>query len=83
MDNRFTPRAPTVILVGAHTKFVGCVGFQVVDDCFAGWAGLIDPLPVPFSVADGVEPKTRYRWSQTELKSAEQHKCGSTILRMK
>lgn len=59
MDDRFTPRAPAVIFVGAYTKLVGSVGFQVVDDGFAGWAGLIDPLPVPLSVADGVEPETK------------------------
>lgn len=59
MDNWFTPRAPAVIFVGAHAKLVGSVGFQVVDDGFAGWAGLIDPFPVSLSVADGVEPETK------------------------
>lgn len=61
VDDRFAPRAPAVVFVGAHTKLVGGVGFQVVDDGFAGWAGLVDPLPVPLSVADGVEPETRKR----------------------
>lgn len=61
VDDRFAPRAPAVVFVGAHAKLVGGVGFQVVDDGFAGWAGLVDPLPVPLSVADGVEPETRKR----------------------
>lgn len=61
VEDRFTPRAPAVLFVGAYAKLVGGVGFQVVDDRFAGWAGLVDPLPVPLSVADGVEPETRKR----------------------
>lgn len=59
MDDRFAPRAPAVVFVGAYAELVGGVGFQVVDDGFAGGAGLVDPLPVPLSVADGVEPNTR------------------------
>lgn len=59
VDDRFAPRAPAVVFVGAYAKLVGSVGFQVVDDGFAGWAGLVDPFPVPLSVADGVEPATR------------------------
>lgn len=68
VDDRFTPRAPTVVFVGADPKLVGGVGLQVVDDCFAGWAGLVDPLPVPLSVADGVEPGTRRRQITKERK---------------
>lgn len=61
VHDRFTPRAPAVVFVGAYAKLVGGVGFQVVNDGFAGWAGLVDPLPVPLSVADGVEPETGKR----------------------
>lgn len=57
MDDRFTPHAAAVVLVGPDAKLVGRVGFQVVDDRVAGRAGLIDPLPVPLPVADGVEPE--------------------------
>lgn len=59
MDDQFAPRAAAVVLVGADAKLIWRVGFQVVDDRVAGWAGLIDPLPVPLSVADGVEPGGR------------------------
>lgn len=69
MDDRFTPHAPAVFLVGPDAKLVGRIGFKVVDDRVAGWAGLIDPLPVPLSVADGVEPKARGREGKTELQS--------------
>lgn len=54
VDDWFTPRAPAVVLVGADAELVGRVGLQVVDDRVAGGAGLIDPLPVPLPVADGV-----------------------------
>lgn len=57
VDDRFAPRAPAIVFVGANAKFVGGVGFQVVDDGFTGWAGLVDPFSVPLSVADGVEPE--------------------------
>lgn len=57
MDDRFAPHAAAVVLVGADAKLVGSVGFQVVDDRVTSWAGLIDPLPVPLSVADGVKPR--------------------------
>lgn len=68
VDDRFAPRAPAVVFVGAHAKLVGGVGLQVVDDGFAGWAGLVDPLPVPLSVADGVEPETKKRQITKERK---------------
>lgn len=55
VDDRFAPHAAAVVLVGADPKLVGRVGFQVVDDCVAGRAGLVDPLPVSLSVADGVK----------------------------
>lgn len=55
VDDRFAPRAAALVLVGADPELVGCVGFQVVDDGVAGGAGLVDPLPVPLSVADGVK----------------------------
>lgn len=61
VDDWFAPRAPAVVFVGPHAKLVGGVGFQVIDDGFTGWAGLVDPLPVPLSVAYGVEPETGKR----------------------
>lgn len=66
VDDRFAPHAPAVVLVGPHAKLVGRVGLQVVDDRVAGGAGLIDPLPVPLSVADGVEPGARWRQRKVE-----------------
>lgn len=65
MDDRFAPHAAAFVLVGADPKLIGRVGFQVVDDCVAGWAGLVDPLPVPLSVADSVkavEKEKMYVW---------------------
>lgn len=56
VDDWFAPHAAAVIFVGSDAKFVLSVGFQVVYDCVAGGARLIDPLPVPFSVADCVVP---------------------------
>lgn len=61
MDDWLAPHAPAVVLVGPHAELVGRIGLQVVDDRVAGRAGLIDPLPVPLSVADGVEPEARQR----------------------
>lgn len=61
MDDRFAPRAAAVVLVGADAKLVRRVGFQVVDDRVAGRAGLVDPLPVPLPVADGVKPEGRQK----------------------
>lgn len=57
VDDGFAPRAAAVVLVGAHTKLIRCVGFQVVDDCVTSRACLVNPLPVPLPVADGVKPK--------------------------
>lgn len=57
VNDWFAPRAPAVVLVGADAKLIGRVGLQVVDDCVAGGAGLVDPLPVPLPVADGVVPE--------------------------
>lgn len=59
VDDRFAPSAPAVVLVGADAELVRRVGLQVVDDRVAGRAGLVDPLPVSLSVADGVEPEVR------------------------
>lgn len=56
MNDRLAPCAPTVIFVGADAKLIWRVGLQVVDDCVAGGAGLVDPFPVPLPVADGVIP---------------------------
>lgn len=56
VDDGFAPHAAAVIFVGSDTKFIVGVGFQVVDDCVAGGACLIDPLLIPFSVADCVVP---------------------------
>lgn len=57
MDGGFAPDAAAVVLVGADAELVRRVGLQVVDHGVAGRAGLIDPLPVPLPVADGVEPE--------------------------
>lgn len=59
VDDWFAPHAAAVVLVGPDAELVGRVGFEVVDDGVAGRAGLIDPLPVPLPVADGVEPEGR------------------------
>lgn len=56
VNDRFAPRAPAVVLVGADAKLVGRVGLQVVNDCVTGGASLVDPLPVSLPVADGVVP---------------------------
>lgn len=64
VNDRFAPRAPAVVLVGANAKLIGRVRLQVVDDCVAGGAGLVDPLPVPLPVADGVVPEgDRKTWN--------------------
>lgn len=55
MDDRFAPCATAVILVGADAKLIRRVGFQVINDCVACWACLVDPIPVSLSVADSVE----------------------------
>lgn len=60
MDHGFAPHAAAVVFVGSDAKFIVSVGFQVVDDCVTGGACLIDPLPVPFSVADCVVPTSRF-----------------------
>lgn len=57
VNDWFAPRAPAVVLVWADAKLIGRVGLQVVNDCVAGGAGLVDPLPVPLPVADGVVPE--------------------------
>lgn len=56
VDDRLAPCAPTVIFVGADAKLIWRVGLQIVNDRVAGRAGLVDPLPVPLPVADGVIP---------------------------
>lgn len=56
VDDRFAPEAAAVVLVGANPELVLRVGLQVVDDGVTGRTGLVDPLPVPLPVADGVEP---------------------------
>lgn len=67
MDDWFAPHATAVVLVGADAELVGRVGFQVVDDRVTGWAGLIDPLPVPLPVANGVKPEGRRGKGKSEL----------------
>lgn len=56
VDDGFAPQAAAVVFVGSDAKLVVSVGFQVVDDGVTGGARLIDPLSVPFSVADCVVP---------------------------
>lgn len=60
VDDGFAPHTTAVIFVGSDAKFVVSVRFQVVYDCVTGGARLIDPLPVPFSVADCVVPTSRF-----------------------
>lgn len=53
----FAPHPAALVFVGPDTELVLSVGFEVVDHGVAGGAGLIDPLPVPLSVTDCVEPE--------------------------
>lgn len=62
MDHWFAPHSTTVVFVGSDTKFIGCVGLEVVDHSIRGGAGLVDPLPVPFSIADGVMSGSKTHW---------------------
>lgn len=62
MDHWLAPHSTTVVFVGSNTKFVGCVGLEVVDHSIRGGAGLVDPLPVSFSIADGVMPDSKTHW---------------------
>lgn len=57
MDDRFAPHAAPVVLIGANTKLIWGVGLQVVHHCVTGRTCLVDPLPVPLSVADCVKPE--------------------------
>lgn len=52
----FAPHAAALVFVGSDFEFVGRVGLEIVNDCVASGACLVDPFPVPFSVADRVEP---------------------------
>lgn len=60
VDDRLAPHSAAVIFVGSDAKLIVSVGFEVVDDCVTGGARLIDPLPVPFPVANCVEPTSRF-----------------------
>lgn len=62
MDHWLAPHSTTVVFVGSNTKFVGCVGLEVVDHGIRGGAGLVNPLPVSFSIADGVMPDSKTHW---------------------
>lgn len=62
MDHWLAPHSTTVIFVGSNTKFVGCVGLEVVNHGIGGGAGLVDPLPVSFSISDGVMPGSKTHW---------------------
>lgn len=59
VDHWFAPHSTTVIFVGSDAKFVGCVGLEVVDYGIRCGAGLVDPLPVSFSIANGVMPGSK------------------------
>lgn len=59
VDHLFTPHSTAVVFVGSDAKLVGCVGFEVVNHSIGGRTGLIDPLPVSFSVADCVMPVSK------------------------
>lgn len=56
VDHWLAPHSTSVIFVGSDTKFIGCVRLEVVNHSIRGGACLVDPLPVSFSVADGVVP---------------------------
>lgn len=64
MDYGFAPHPAALVFVGADAKLIRCVGLQVVDYGVAGRTRLIDPLPVPLSVADGVEPEGNHSYYQ-------------------
>lgn len=55
VNDRLAPKAAAIILVGTNPKLVLGVGLQVIDHRVAGWTRLVDPLPVPLPVSDGVE----------------------------
>lgn len=57
LDDRFTPHAAPVVLVGANTKLIWGVGLQVIHHRVAGRTRLVDPLPVPLSVPDCIKPE--------------------------
>lgn len=63
VNDRLAPHSAAVIFVGSDAKFIVSVGFEVVDDCITGGACLIDPLPVPFPVADCVVPTSRFLYT--------------------
>ncbi len=83
VDDRFAPHAAAVVLVGPDAKLVGCVGLQVVDDRVAGGACLVDPLPVPLPVADGVEPDGVEEGTLSKVKSSQSAKMSITSRRWK
>lgn len=69
VDHWLAPNSTTVVFVGSDTKFIGCVGLEVVDYGIRSGAGLVDPLPVSFSIADGVMPGSKTHWLSKRLKS--------------
>ena len=56
MDDWLAPGARPVRPIGLHTKLIGCVGFEVIDDRVAGGAGLVVPLPVSLTITHRVMP---------------------------
>lgn len=54
VNDRLAPDSAAFVFVGADPKLIWGVGLQVVNHSVAGGAGLVDPLPVPLPVADGV-----------------------------
>jgi len=69
VDHWLAPHSTTVVFVGSDAEFIGCVGLEVVDNSIRGGAGLVDPLPVPFSIADGVMPGLKTQWLLKSLTS--------------
>lgn len=57
VDDGFAPHAASVVLIGANAKLIWGVGLQVVHHRVTGRTRLVDPLPVPLSVADCVKPE--------------------------
>lgn len=65
VDHWFTPHSTAFVFVGSDSELVGCVGFEVVNHSIGGRTGLIDPLPVSFSVADCVMPVSKINDTMT------------------
>lgn len=50
VNNRLAPHSSAVLGARLDTKLINSVGLQIVNDCLTSWAGLVVPLPVPFTI---------------------------------